>query len=73
MILEVTERALLADPRRATRQLQAMRERGFRVALDDFGTGWSSLSQLRDLPLDSIKLDRALAIALPTDPGARAV
>lgn len=73
VILEVTERALLADPRRATRQLQAMRERGFRVALDDFGTGWSSLSQLRDLPLDSIKLDRALAIALPTDPGARAV
>ncbi|EGD59621.1 diguanylate cyclase/phosphodiesterase [Novosphingobium nitrogenifigens DSM 19370] len=73
LILEVTEQALLADPRRATYQLEAMRERGFRVALDDFGTGWSSLSQLRDLPLDLIKLDRTLASALPTDPGARAM
>jgi diguanylate cyclase (GGDEF)-like protein len=73
LILEVTERALIDDPRRATRQLEALRERGFRIALDDFGAGWSSLSQLRDLPLDLIKLHGALAEALPGDPGARAV
>jgi diguanylate cyclase (GGDEF)-like protein len=73
LILEVTERALLDDPRRARRQLDALRERGFRIALDDFGAGWSSLSQLRDLPLDLIKLHGALAEALPGDPGARAV
>jgi len=73
LILEVTERALLDDPRRATRQLEALRARGFRIALDDFGAGWSSLSQLRDLPLDLIKLHGALAEALPGDPGARAV
>jgi diguanylate cyclase (GGDEF)-like protein len=73
LILEVTERALIDDPRRATRQLQALREQGFRIALDDFGAGWSSLSQLRDLPLDLIKLHGALAEALPRDPGARAV
>jgi len=73
LILEVTERALLDDPRRATRQLEALRERGFRIALDDFGAGWSSLSQLRDLPLDLVKLHGALAEALPGDPGARAV
>jgi diguanylate cyclase (GGDEF)-like protein len=71
--LEVTERALQLDPKRAAAQLIAFREQGFRIALDDFGAGWSSLSQLRDLPLDVIKLDRALAGALATDPGARAV
>jgi diguanylate cyclase (GGDEF)-like protein len=73
LILDVTERALLDDPRRAARQLESLRERGFRIALDDFGAGWSSLSQLRDLPLDLIKLNGTLAEALPTDPGARAV
>lgn len=72
-VLDVTERALIEDPRRATRQLEALRERGFRIALDDFGAGWASLSHLRDLPLDMIKLHGALAEALPTDPGARAV
>lgn len=73
LIIEVTERALLDDPRRALRQLEALRAAGFRIALDDFGAGWSSLSQLRDLPLDQVKLHGALAEALPTDPGARAV
>jgi diguanylate cyclase (GGDEF)-like protein len=73
LILDVTERALLDDPRRAARQLQSLRAKGFRIALDDFGAGWSSLSQLRDLPLDLIKLNGALAEALPGDPGARAV
>jgi diguanylate cyclase (GGDEF)-like protein len=73
LILDVTERALLDDPRRAARQLEALRAQGFRIALDDFGAGWSSLSQLRDLPLDLIKLNGALAAALPVDPGARAV
>lgn len=73
VVLEVTERALQLDPKRAAAQLLAFREQGFRIALDDFGAGWSSLSQLRDLPLDRIKLDRALANALSSDPGARAV
>jgi EAL domain-containing protein (putative c-di-GMP-specific phosphodiesterase class I) len=73
LILDVTERALLDDPRRAARQLESLRAKGFRVALDDFGAGWSSLSQLRDLPLDLIKLNGELAKALPGDPGARAV
>lgn len=73
VMLEVTERALQIDPKRAAVQLIALREKGFRIALDDFGAGWSSLSQLRDLPLDRIKLDRALVGALSSDPGARAV
>lgn len=73
LLLEMTEKALLADPRRALAQMQAFRAAGFRLALDDFGAGWSSLSQLRDLPFDMIKIDRVLASALTTDPGARAI
>ncbi|MEO0032498.1 MAG: hypothetical protein RIS94_2256, partial [Pseudomonadota bacterium] len=73
IVLEVTERALVTDPKRAAAQLQDYRDKGFRIALDDFGAGWSSLSHLRELPLDFIKLDRELAGALAHDPGVRAV
>ncbi len=73
IILEVTERALLADAKRADAQLQTFRAKGFRIALDDFGAGWSSLSQVHRLPLDMIKIDQELSRALAADPGARAL
>ncbi|MCY1669713.1 EAL domain-containing protein [Novosphingobium sp. SL115] len=73
IVLEVTERALLGDPKRADAQLRAFRQQGFRIALDDFGAGWSSLSQVHRLPLDMIKIDQGLSRALATDPGARAL
>jgi diguanylate cyclase (GGDEF)-like protein len=73
IILEVTERALMDDPRRAEAQLLAFRSRGFRIALDDFGAGWSSLSQVHSLPLDMIKIDQELSRALASDPGARSL
>ena len=73
IILEITERALHHDPLRAARQLAVFRDQGFRIALDDFGTGWSSLSHVRTLPLDRLKIDRGLAMALTDDPGARAI
>lgn len=73
IILEVTERALLDDPKRAEAQLRAFRAKGFRIALDDFGAGWSSLSQAHRLPLDMIKIDQGLARALASDAGARAL
>ena len=73
IILEVTERALLEDPKRAEAQLLAFRARGFRIALDDFGAGWSSLNQVHSLPLDMIKIDQELSRALANDPGARSL
>jgi diguanylate cyclase (GGDEF)-like protein len=73
IILEITERAVQTDPRRAIEQLARFRAKGFRIALDDFGVGWSSLSNVRDLPLDRLKIDRALSSALVEDPGARAI
>ena len=73
LVLEITERSLQHDPKRAAVQLERLRELGFRIALDDFGTGWSSLSNVRMLPLDRIKIDRGLATALADDPGARGI
>lgn len=57
--LEVTETALMQQPDIAVRRLQAFRSAGISVAVDDFGMGYSSLSQLRTLPVDRIKIDRA--------------
>lgn len=73
LVLEITERSLQHDPKRAAVQLGRLRDLGFRIALDDFGTGWSSLSNVRMLPLDRIKIDRGLANALADDPGARGI
>ena len=59
LVLEVTETALMHDPRAAARVLGHLREQGFRVAMDDFGTGYSSLAHLRDLPISALKIDRS--------------
>ncbi|GLU34521.1 EAL domain-containing protein [Trinickia caryophylli] len=57
--LEVTETALMRQPETAVRRLHECRRAGIRVAIDDFGMGYSSLGQLRALPVDRIKIDRA--------------
>jgi diguanylate cyclase (GGDEF)-like protein/PAS domain S-box-containing protein len=60
--LEITETALIeegASRERARFQLEALHELGVLIAIDDFGTGFSSLGQLRDFPLDMIKVDRS--------------
>jgi diguanylate cyclase (GGDEF)-like protein/PAS domain S-box-containing protein len=60
--VEVTETALIeegAARERAKVQLEELRRLGVRIAIDDFGTGFSSLGQLRDFPLDMIKVDRS--------------
>ncbi|MFK3891571.1 putative bifunctional diguanylate cyclase/phosphodiesterase [Sphingomonas sp. NPDC079357] len=57
--IEVTETAVMRDPASAARVLQRLRRLGMKVALDDFGTGHSSLSNLHQLPLDKVKIDRS--------------
>ncbi len=57
--IEVTETAVMRDPVAAGRVLQRLRRLGMKVALDDFGTGHSSLSNLHQLPLDKVKIDRS--------------
>jgi diguanylate cyclase (GGDEF)-like protein len=56
--VEITESVLLDDAERAIRELRALRALGVELALDDFGTGFSSLSYLRKLPVQIVKIDR---------------
>jgi len=60
LVIETTEGALLADPDTAALVLNGLHEQGVRVALDDFGTGYTSLTYLRTLPIDILKVDRSL-------------
>lgn len=57
--IEVTENALMVDFELAARSISDLRVLGVTLALDDFGTGFSSLSNLRKLPFDRIKIDRS--------------
>jgi predicted signal transduction protein with EAL and GGDEF domain len=72
--LEITESMLMVDFERASRQLRDLKERapGLRIAIDDFGSGYSSLNYLRQLPIDTLKIDRAFVADLLGDEAATA-
>ena len=63
--VEVVEASLLHNTEEAMKQLHELHNLGVRVALDDFGTGHCSLSLLRDLPINTLKLDRHLVARIP--------
>jgi diguanylate cyclase (GGDEF)-like protein/PAS domain S-box-containing protein len=67
LVLEVTETAIIGDPRRAETVIADMHRLGVKISLDDFGTGYSSLSFLTRLPLDQIKIDRSFVTRLRPD------
>ncbi len=64
VIAEVTE-GIAADEERAIFALDTLRDKKFSVSLDDFGTGYSSMSYLMQLPINSIKIDRAFVREIP--------
>ncbi|MDJ0354004.1 EAL domain-containing protein [Pseudarthrobacter sp. PH31-O2] len=66
--LEITESALMADPARAQRLLEALAAMGVRLSIDDFGSGYTSLGQLKDLPVTEIKIDRSFITSMATEP-----
>jgi EAL domain-containing protein (putative c-di-GMP-specific phosphodiesterase class I) len=65
--VEVTESAVMTDPKRALDCLARLRAIGVEVAIDDFGTGQSSLSYLKQMPIEEIKLDRSFVTDMGTD------
>lgn len=56
--LEITESVLIEDTYSAVNTLQMLKDLGFLLSIDDFGTGFSSLSQLKNFPIDRLKIDQ---------------
>lgn len=73
LCLEITEQAVIADVEQAVRVLHDIRAMGVKLAIDDFGTGFSSMSQLRNLPVDTLKIDRVFVDGIARDPTDQAI
>lgn len=67
--LELTESLVLDNIASSIDKMQALRVAGIRFSMDDFGTGQSSLTYLKRLPLDQIKIDQSFVRDITTDPG----
>ena len=71
--LEVTEQVFLGDIDTACERLMQLHKYGLSIALDDFGTGYSSFSYLRQLPIDTLKIDRSFICNIETDKAESAI
>ena len=65
--VEVTESAVMLDPEKATRILNELHAIGVRISIDDFGAGYTSLAQLKDLPISELKIDKSFILAMRTN------
>ena len=66
--LEITERAVVGDVETTRRTLAELKEVGVQIAIDDFGTGYAVLSQLKSLPVDTLKIDTGFVRNLGANP-----
>ena len=66
-MVEVTETAVVRDPLLATISLDVLRGHGVHAAIDDFGKGYSSLTQLKRLPIDALKIDGSFVRGVVSD------
>jgi diguanylate cyclase (GGDEF)-like protein/PAS domain S-box-containing protein len=67
IVCEITETALIEDPERAVKTVEALSSAGIEISLDDFCTGYSALVHLKRFPLSTIKVDRTFTAGLPTE------
>jgi diguanylate cyclase len=68
LVLEVTESAIMIEPARARRLLTRLHDLGIKLSIDDFGAGYTSLAQLKNLPVTELKVDRSFVLTMDTDP-----
>jgi EAL domain-containing protein (putative c-di-GMP-specific phosphodiesterase class I) len=73
LALEITESALMKNPRLAEATLNALAAAGVHLAIDDFGTGYSSLAYLQRLPEEVVKIDQSFVRGLDRDERKRAL
>ena len=71
--LEITESVLIDDLSEVKDKLYMLREYGIKVSLDDFGTGFSSLSYLKGLPIDTLKIDKSFIDNVVEDDSSRII
>jgi diguanylate cyclase len=73
LTVEITEELVVADFAKGRAVLDRLRDAGIRVSIDDFGSGYSTLTYLRELPIDEVKLDRHLIAPIPYDQRAATI
>ena len=73
LMLEITESALMQNPKAAHAMLDALTEAGISLAIDDFGTGYSSLAYLQSLPVKVVKIDQSFVHNIDQDSRKRAL
>ncbi len=66
--IELTEGQIINNINQCRAQLEAFKSHGMKIALDDYGTGFSSITHLKQLPIDIIKIDRSLIDGLDNEP-----
>ena len=67
LVLELTEGVAMENPTAVRTLLMQLRAMGIRISIDDFGTGYSSLASLRQLPVDSLKIDQSFVRGMETE------
>ncbi|MCW8919237.1 MAG: EAL domain-containing protein [Gammaproteobacteria bacterium] len=67
LMLEITETAMMADPEHAIKTLGQLRQLGLKLSIDDYGTGFSSLSYLKQLPVDELKIDKSFVMDMTSN------
>jgi len=69
LILEITESAVMEDPKQSMEVLSALNTMGATLSIDDYGTGYSSMSYLKSLPVQEIKIDKSFVLKLSSNKG----